>query len=218
MRVERLFSQAELAAVAEAARQAEERTSGEIVPYVVGASDGYEDACWLGGLIGALAAALGSGLVHWLGGFWGGAGLAWTTLPVAAGAALGYAATRTSEVVRRLLVADEVLDRRVRRRALQAFVEEEVFRTRDRTGILLFVSLFERRVAVLGDAGINRSVEPGAWDEIVAGLVAGIRSGRPGAALIAAIHACGELLQRHGVTLRADDTDELANRLRLRER
>lgn len=218
MRVERLFSKEELIAVAEAARAAEERTSGEIVPYVVGASDDHEDARWLGGLIGALSAALTSGLVHWLGGFWGGAGTVWTTLPVAGGAALGYVLARSFDPVRRLLVGADVLDRRVRRRALQAFVEEEVFRTRDRTGILLFVSLFERRVAVLGDAGINSAVEQNEWDDIVAGLVAGIRSGRPAPALVSAIEACGELLETHGVGIRPDDQDELANQLRLRER
>ena len=40
--------------------------------------------------------------------------------------------------------------------AMAAFVEEEVFSTRDRTGILLFLSLFEHRVVVLGDSGINQ--------------------------------------------------------------
>ena len=55
------------------------------------------------------------------------------------------------------------------------------------------------------------------WDGIVAGIVQGIRAGRPGAALLAAIRECGQILERHGVARRPDDVDELPNELR-RER
>ncbi len=108
--------------------------------------------------------------------------------------------------------------RRVGRRASVAFLEEEVFKTRERTGILIFVSLFERRVVVLGDEGIHRRVKPGEWEGIVADIVAGIRARRPADALIEAIGRCGALLERRGVELRPDDKDELADGLRTRER
>ena len=61
--------------------------------------------------------------------------------------------------LRRFLVSPDEMDHQVRRRALQAFVEHEVFATRERTGVLLILSLFERRVVVLGDAGINAKVQ-----------------------------------------------------------
>jgi putative membrane protein len=108
------------------------------------------------------------------------------------------------------------MELRVRQRALAAFMEEEVFNTNERTGILLFVSLFEHRVVVLGDAGINATVEPREWEEVVSVIAAGIRAGRPGAALAEGIRLCGALLAAR-VERRPRDTDELANRLRTAE-
>ena len=72
-------------------------------------------------------------------------------------------------------------------------------------------------MVLLADSGIHQKVEKGPWDAITRRLAAGIRSGRPGPALIEAIRACGELLERHGVERQADDQDELPNELR-RER
>jgi putative membrane protein len=137
-------------------------------------------------------------------------------LPPAAGAALGYLAVLVP-ALRRWLAGDDLLDLRTRRRAEAAFLEEEVFRTRDRTGILLFVSLFEHRVVVLGDSGINARVAPGEWDEVVRLAVEGIRRGRPGEGLAAAIAACGRLLARPGLERLPDDTDELPDELRRRD-
>lgn len=213
-----LFTDAGLEEVTAATREAELRTAGEIVPYVVEACDDYEEAAWKGAALGAVAAAVLSSLAYWLGGAWGGSPWLWTTLPVVAGAAAGYLVASQPGPVVRWLSGDETLELRARRRALQAFVEEEVFATRDRTGILLFVAVLERKVVVLGDAGINSRVEPPEWDEIVARLTEGLRRGRAAAALAAAVRASGDLLARHGVERRPDDADELANEPRLRER
>jgi putative membrane protein len=137
-------------------------------------------------------------------------------LPPAAGAGLGYLLAAVP-AVRRWLVGAETMDLRVRRRAAVAFLEEELFATRERTGILLFLSLFEHRVVVMGDSGINRRVAAGEWDGIVKIVVDGIHAGRPGLAVAAAVKECGALLERHGVAPRADDRDELANVLRREE-
>jgi len=130
------------------------------------------------------------------------------------GGALGYLLALLPPL-RRALAGEATLDARARRRAAAAFLDQEVFRTRDRTGILLFLSLFERRVVLLADAGIHQAVKEGAWEEITRKLARGIRDGRPGPALVEAIGACGELLASHGVARQADDQDELPNALRL---
>ena len=51
-------------------------------------------------------------------------------------------------------------------RAAEAFVEERVFATEKRTGVLIFVALFEHRVVVLADEGIREQVPSDAWDGI----------------------------------------------------
>lgn len=208
------FGAADRALIEAAVREAETRTSGEIVPYAVASCDDYEVARWralgLGALLGALAAAL----AFHFGGFWGGLIDLWIAVPPAIGGAAGFLLASAVPALRRALVSRELLAERVAQRAASAFLEQEVFATRDRTGILILVALFERRVAVLGDSGINAAVEQREWDGIVAEIVAGIKAGSPGRALAAGIGRCGELLERHRVARRTDDFDELPDHLR----
>jgi putative membrane protein len=214
MKADQLFTEADREAIQVAVREAEARTSGEIVPYVVDESDEYPTAVWKGAALGALLGPLVALAIYEWGGYWNLHVPLWIAVPAPAGGALGYLLTWWLPALRRWMAGDEVLEVRSLRRAEAAFLEQEVFRTRDRTGILLFLSLFEHRAIILGDAGIHQKVEQAQWDEIVRNLAAGVRTGRPGAAMVEAIRACGELLERHGVDRRSDDQDELSNELR----
>jgi putative membrane protein len=214
---DRFFTQADLDAIQTAVREAEARTSGEIVPFVVDRSDEYLTAPWKGAALGALLGPIAALALHRWSTLWGISLAVWIALPAPLGAAIGYLLADFLAPVKRWLVGEAVLDDRARRRAAVAFLDQEVFNTRERTGVLLFLSLFERRVVLLADSGIHQKVEEGAWETITTRLAAGIRQGRSGPALVEAIRACGELLERHQVERRTDDRDELANELR-RER
>jgi putative membrane protein len=217
-RLDDLFSDAATDRIRTAVANAEKRTSGEIVPYVVEASDSYAGSCWLSALLGALGGPLVAlALYEWFE-LWGVPPVVWLLGPVLAGTLVGYLAARWISPWRLWLVGEETLERRTRRRAAVAFLEEEVFRTRDRTGILIFLSLFERRVVVLGDEGIHRRVGQHEWQAIVERIVEGIRAGRPAEALIEAIGRCGEFLEERGVEIQPDDVDELSDELRRRDR
>lgn len=210
------FSAADLTAIGDATRDAEKRTSGEIVPYITGRVDSHREVRWAGALYGALSLSLLAGLWHWFGGFWSGFGIIWITLPPLIGGALGALAAGL-DPLGRMLVADEDLDRRVRLRAEAAFLEEEVFKTRHRTGILIFLALWEHRAVILGDEGIHRVVPEGTWDDLVKDLVEGVRQGRASQALIEVIGRCGVLLEEYGLQILPDDEDELADAPRVRE-
>jgi putative membrane protein len=108
------------------------------------------------------------------------------------------------------------MDDMVHRRAMQAFLEEEVFLTRDRTGILIYISLHEHRVEILGDSGINAAVDPAEWASISDDLCRAIRAKDVVGGLINTIRRCGELLSAKGLAIKADDTNELGNGLRTR--
>lgn len=213
MEPDHFFSQADLDAIQTAVRDAEARTSGEIVPYVVERSDEYQNAIWKGAALGALLGPMVALAIYRWSDVWGIPIGVWIAVPALVGGAIGYLLSLL-DAVRRWMAGAETLDLRARRRAAVAFLEQEVFQTRHRTGILLFVSLFERRVVLLADSGIHQKVEKGAWDAITGRLAGGIRGGRPGPAMIEAIRACGELLERHGVERQSDDQDELPNELR----
>lgn len=210
-----LFSDSDLRRIEDAIREAEARTRGEVVAAAVPASGAYPGAAWAGACLGALSALLVLVLAHLLTDVWGLGAPLWALLAASGGAAAGYLAVGRSDALKRLLTADEVLDRQVALAARAAFVDHEVFATRDRSGVLLYLSLLEHRVVVLGDAGVEAHVAPGEWDDIVGGIVRGIRERRAADALVAAIERVGEILDRRGLERRADDRDELANRLRL---
>jgi putative membrane protein len=216
MRISKLFSEADLEAIRRATAAAERSTSGEIVPYVVERIDDHAEARWRAATIGALVAALAAGAVHAVLGYWSGHGVAWITLPVLAGAGLGYLIGGVGPVTRWLMPAD-ALDTMALRRAEAAFLAEEVWRTRDRTGILVFLALFEHRAVILADQGIHRAVPPGLWQELVAELVEGVAAGEAARALEGTVRRCGEILAEHRVERRPDDLDELDDRPRVRE-
>lgn len=212
------FSDADLERIGEAARAAEQRTSGEVVAYLVNRVDEHDEAAWKGASLGALAAAAAGGFGHWLGGFWGGSVVLWMTLPAFAGAAAGFLLSAFVPAVERRLIATQSLERRVRLRAESAFLDEEIFDTRDRTGILIFLALFEHRALILADSGIHQKVDESEWQALVTSLVAGIRKDRTVDALVETIGKCGDLLEERGVARRPDDVNELANAPRLKER
>jgi len=118
---------------------------------------------------------------------------------------------------RRVLLGPLVPARRatgfVDRAAKLAFVEHGLVETRDRTGILIYVSLLEHRVEVLADRGIDRHVEDGTWDEVVRLILDGVRKRRAEEGLCKAIERCGTILAAQ-FPPRPDDDDELENRLR----
>lgn len=215
MDLQALFPPSEVARIDEATRRAEEKSRGEIVTVAVPASGSYDGAVWRAVAFGALGAEMALGLVEWLADLWGPPLPLWPVLAAAVGGGLGYLAAAAVPSVRRWLASDEEAERQVDLRARAAFLDHEVFRTRDRSGVLIFLSLLERRAVVLGDAGINARVAPGEWSRIVGDLARGMGGGRPADALVEAIGACGNLLDRAGLERRTDDRDELDNSIHL---
>ena len=214
-----LFTDAERERIREAVAEAETRTAGEIVPYVVRRSGDYEVAVWRAAAAGALLTGMGALAVAWGYDGWGWGWLysSWAVaLAMTAGGVAG-ALLSLVEPVRRWLAGPARLDEQVHRRAALAFVEEEVFDTRDRTGILLFVSLFEHRIEVVGDAGINAKVEQAEWEEVVGLVRTGIRERSLADGIAAAVGRCGDLLHRRGVEVQPGDTDELPDDVRVRD-
>lgn len=203
--------------IANAVQAAENRTAGEIVPYVVPRSDSYEIAVWRGASAVALLAITVALLIVQ---FYQGWGLGWIFTPwgvallALIGGTLGASLGAYVPPVQRLLAGSDVLDATVHRAAMQAFLEEEVFSTRDRTGILLFISLQEHRIEVLGDTGINAKVSEDEWIDIVTRIRKGIKNRNLTAGLVDAIRMCGKLLERRGVDIRDDDENELSDAIR----
>ena len=201
---EKFFNQEEQQKIEAAVKAAETKTSGEIVPMVVDSSYDYPRAELIGG--GTLALAVGL-IVSWL---FGGESI-WWFLPVfIIGFFVFQQLIRYLPDLKRRLIHPDELTAEVKEKALVSFIEQGLHETRDRTGILILISLFEHRVQVLADSGINAKVPEQTWEEIVNIIVAGLKSGDACAATCQAVERCGELLQEH-FPRKHDDSDELPN-------
>lgn len=218
MSLQNRFTQQELDRIKAAVAQAESKISGEIVPVFVERSGFYTIANYRGGIILAAItfvfiiivdryAAPNPVLLDPLMIFF----------IVGAAGMLGGILTHYLPFIKRNLVSPDQVNQATRRRAEAAFLEDEVFNTRHRTGILIFISFFEHEVMVIADQGISKVVEQKAWDDIVNGMIEQIRMGRVTEGIEAAILRCGELLLEKGFLREADDTNELRDDLRTRD-
>lgn len=102
--------------------------------------------------------------------------------------------------------------RRVRRRALEYFRVAADRRTIGRTGVLLYLSLLERRAEIVADEAINSKVAPEVWGEAMAALITEVKAGRPGEGMAKAVQMIGDVLAEH-FPRSSSDTNELPDRL-----
>jgi putative membrane protein len=79
------------------------------------------------------------------------------------------------------------------------------------------LSALERQVVMLGDAGIHAHVQTLGWEQHVQHIVASMRAGTPAQGVCEVIARLGEVLAAN-LPPRADDQDELSNRVRQDER
>lgn len=123
--------------------------------------------------------------------------------------ALGSLLAANLDTLRRMLARSRRLDENVSRAAKATFFELGISRTSGRNGILVYVSLFERRCVVLTDIGIeSAALEPG-WSEIAAVLNQALAR-RNVLEFCAALKSMGPILAR-AYPRSADDVNELVD-------
>jgi putative membrane protein len=118
--------------------------------------------------------------------------------------------------VQRLVTRPSVLAQWVWLRAELEFHREGLGKTIDRTGILILLSVFERRAVVLADKGINEKLDKNVWQEVIDSVVDGVKKGQLADNLELAIKQCGNLLAKH-FPIKPDDTNELSNTVIVKE-
>jgi putative membrane protein len=197
-----------------AVAQAERRTSAEFVPMVVARSGIYRDAAYRGGL--ALAAASLAALLAteslWLPWGWHAHNavilMSVTLMAYGIGGWLG----RTTQGIR-LLVPQERMRHKVHLRAERAFTEHGLGHTRQRTGVLVLISLLERQVSVYPDRLLHQRVPPEAWQAVVGAIVPHLAEERLADGFCAGIEHCGTMLAEYLPPPPGDNPDELPNRV-----
>ena len=212
------------ALVTAAVSAAEAGTAGEVVTIVAARSDAYADvaALWAAAAALLLLALVASfpltaiDLLDRLRGGWSHPPATRTLLLILfVAVAATFAGVRALLGWPRLLLAltpGAVKSRRARARAVDLFRVGAEQRTVGRTGVLLYLSLAERRAEIVADAAIHARVPAETWGEAMADLVAAVRAGRPGAGMAAAVDRIGDVLRAH-LPHDTADRNELPDRL-----
>lgn len=190
--------------------KAEKHTSGEIVPMIVSRSYHYPMSDVIGGF--AFAVPLSLIVTYFLGGWlWVGHYDMLLFLGILTVLFIFFhQIVKRVGRLKRLFISDREIDEEVKEAAVASFFREGLYRTRDKTGILIFISIFERRVWILADRGINEKVKQEQWDEIVDKIVEGIKNNDQAGVICEAVDKIGRILEEH-FPIKADDSNELKN-------
>jgi len=190
--------------------KAEKLTAGEIVVMFISASYHYPMA----NVIGATTFAIPLALIFtpvisgWL---WIGNQNMWLFLGLfTVFFILFHEIIKHTLWLKRYFISRKEIDAEVKEAAVTHFFHHGLYRTRDKTGVLVLISVFERRVWVLADQGINAKVPESQWESIVKILTDGIKEKRSADAICAAVERIGDLLKVH-FPIKPDDIDELKN-------
>ena len=219
-RASKLFSDEQKQAVNTAIAEAESQTSAEIVPVVSTASGRYDRPEDIVGLwLGALALAVVWFVVPQHSdavGTWGGTSplikLIYMLLALAGGFFIGAVVASRVGPLRWLFTPSKQMRDEVAGRACQAFFDSTIHHTAGGTGVLIYVSLYERMAAVLADQSILDKLGPDALEELRDKLTADLRDSEPTEALCQALRDAGQRLAE--VLPRAeDDVNELPDHL-----
>lgn len=205
---QQFLTEAERKRIEACVRQAETETSGEIVTMVVSSSYHYPLANLSGAAIFALPLSLL--LTPLIGGrLWLGTQNLWIFLACFMVLfVLFHALVKRTCRLKRIFISDKEMDEEVQEAAVISFFREGLYKTRNETGVLIFISVFEHKVWVLADRGINAKLSDTVWQEVVDLIVAGIKKKNPADAICQAIAKVGALLKTH-FPIQPDDTDEL---------
>lgn len=98
--------------------------------------------------------------------------------------------------VQRWLTPDWDMQDQVWRRAQSEWALQKIQKTKDRTGILIFVSVMERKAIVLADEGIAKHYPAETWQQVIDKLSENLHRGQWATGFEQAIQLCGEILQK----------------------
>lgn len=168
---DQLFTQEQKRRIVEATRQAESRTTGEIVILVVNHSGRHRAVEVVGaiGLCTVVSLLVAASVSHVS--FWHCLVLSAVFFPISF---LFFARMQPDTLG---LVPQQRIEKAVRDGALRAFHEHGLHRTKGQTGVLFYISLIERRVVVLADKGIHEKITQQVLERYACDVAAGIKAG-----------------------------------------
>jgi putative membrane protein len=208
-----LLSKAETDAITARAAQLEARIGVQVIAAITAKSDAHVELPWKAFALGTVLAGLAMVVADAVRPQWltANATLINTVSILSAGGASALLAVFVP-VYARLFLRPARRDAEVRRHAEALFLRHELFKTRERNGVLILVSCFERKVEILADSGLHRCVSETEWRPVISRMTPLLRERRFAEALQEGLAAIEELLAAKGLKARMGAENELPDR------
>lgn len=212
------------ALIAQAVTAAEVGTSGEIVTVLTDQSDHYNDVALLWAAGAAFTAMsvfamlprpflnLWDRLVAGWGHQWTTGELASMTIGLGLVAFAAMLAVQQYQPLKFALVPAPLKTARAHAAAIRLFKAGTEQRTRDHTGVLIYLSMADHRAEIVADSAIAAKVAPEIWGEAMGDMLSEIRKGCVAEGLAAGIRDVGFVLAEH-FPCTANDRNELPDSL-----
>ena len=194
--------------IEEAVMEAEKRTVGEVVPLIY-------DKCSHTQFVFPFLAILVSSILYALQGaffpvnYWDANWFLQLLLPALFALLISLLASKL-DVVQRVFLSKARREKAVKEKAELEFYRCGVSGTKEKTGVLIFVSLMERYSVVLADKAISEKLPPETWNEVLNTLNSKLSTKSLSKGFLPAIKKCGDILEAH-FPRKPDNTDELPN-------
>lgn len=185
--------------------EGEKKTSSEMVPMIVRTSDNYPAAHFRGAIIVSFIFSLAlyfSPLsiinpIYFI----------WIQIP---GLILGYF-LGSIPFFTRLLITKQEIEYEVTQRAIEAFFEHNLHTTKKHNGVLIFISILERKIKIITDVGVRTAINQSIWDQIIGDFTSKVQKGLFVEALKNTIVATSNVLETYFPNDGTEKSDELRN-------
>ncbi|HKR64870.1 MAG TPA: hypothetical protein VJZ00_14145 [Thermoanaerobaculia bacterium] len=126
----------------------------------------------------------------------------WVVLDVIVAWILGHLAASKSDALRRVMTSERERVAQVHATASAVFHDRGVANTSAETGVLVFLSMLERRLELVADRGVLKAVPADAWPQAMSNATT--------TTMLETVHALTPLLECH-LPVREGDVDELCD-------
>ncbi len=217
MKVEKYLPKTSQEKITQAINDAEKKVNAEMVPVFMISSDEYVEAKLRGSIFMAAFTALSILVYDHL--------MGWYQLfllnndwlfvsVVSLGGLLGYFLFGYMYPLKKLMLSKHSLKQRSSAMAERVFGEYKLFETKQRNGILIFVSLFEHHIEIVPDKGLKEKIGTDEWQKVVDEMKPSLKNKKFDEAFLKSIDKITELLLINKMNREGDASNELPDHLR----
>jgi len=217
MKVENYLPKSSQEKITQAVNIAEKKVNTEMVPVFMTSSDEYVEAKLRGAIflssLTAISVLIYDHLMGWYQLFLLNNDWLFVTV-IALGGLLGYFLFGYIPSLKKLMLTKNAMSQRSSAMAERVFAEYKLVETKQRNGILIFVSLFEHRIEIVPDKGLKEKINADEWKKVVEEMKPSLKNKKFEEAFLRSIDKITEVLLVNNMKREGDASNELPDHLR----